>query len=125
MELLATLTEAEQMTIFQLLPLIRNMEIPFLAHFFGEGTSGDTFAHWVVTSGTGAGPTQDGRMTYEAMKAMGAEEIIKLLRMYNPIWSKIGGLTAKTAEFITNFLAYDELQKADEDEDEAGEEATA
>jgi hypothetical protein len=87
----------------------------FFSHFFGEKSGGDTFAHWVVTSGMGADQTLEGRQTYESVKAAGKANILSLLQMH-ALWGQIGSNQGKVEQFVENFIDYDRLREEAEGE---------
>ena len=98
-------------------PALQQITVPFNAHYFGvPETSGYTLAAWVVTGGTAAKETQDGRQQYELVKATGEENLQRILLARPPIQRAIGGFPVeRTQKFIREFLTYDEwLTQQDE-----------
>jgi hypothetical protein len=96
--------------------MLTQMAPALLAHYYGEGTDGATFAHWIITQGMGANPTQEGRQVYDGLREAGKDKILLLLRSHD-IWQRIGVTPQKTNAFLDSFLQYDAIM-AKEDEDE-------
>ena len=89
--------------------MLTQMQQPLLAHYYGNDTGGDTFAHWIITGGTGANPTQAGRQIYDGLHEAGKDKILVLLRSHE-VWNHIGGTPAKTDAFLNQFMNYDVTQ---------------
>jgi len=94
------------------IPMLRRVTEPLLAHFIGAPeTDGYSFAEWVVTGGTNARETQDGRAEYMLMRAAEENEpgsLKRLVMAWPPIGNRIGGFAAgKFDVFIQEFMDYD------------------
>lgn len=89
-----------------------------LAHFFGDQTTGATFASWMITEGTGAQPTQRGRQTYDFMREQGKESIVASIQTYPPIWDQVKAVPSKFDMFLDDFLDYDRIVTEGDDEDD-------
>jgi len=111
-------TEDEMMELQRAQQMLTAMQDALLAHYFGDGTGGDTFANWIITSGTGANPTQSGRRVYDGMREAGKDKLMYLLRSHD-VWKSIGQTPQKTEAFVTTFLAYDD-DAADVDIEKSG-----
>jgi len=114
-------SEAEQLEQF-----LTFIETPFLHHFFGEqeGRTGETFARdflAVVQNGDGTidwnpnGPATDiGRSQYAILRQNGLQKFDRMLRGYQPIWSKVQGFSIqkngepvpKYYQFLQQFMNY-------------------
>jgi len=95
----------------EVIPQLRRLTPAFCAHFVNSPstTSGYTFADWIVTGGIGAGATQEGRTEYEMMKAMGADQIAMVLKVWPPTARVVGGFPPeKLSQFLEEFLHLDE-----------------
>ena len=104
--------------LFQAQKMLTEISPAFLAHYYGEGTDGSTFANWIITQGLGANPTQEGRQVYDGLKEAGKDKIMFLLRSHD-IWQRIGSTPQKTNAFIDSFLAYDAIMEQQEREEES------
>lgn len=109
--------DPEMIELLRAQQMLTQMQDTLLAHYYGEGTGGDTFALWIITNGTGANPTREGRQVYDGMKEAGKDKLLMLLRSH-AIWQHIAQTPQKTATFIDTFLAYDELQEEKANEEE-------
>ena len=100
----------------ELIQEMRRMSDPLCQHFVGagdgpggEGTSGYTFAGWVLTNGVGAAESPEGRAKYELMKGAGVDGLLACVRAWPPIWSRIGGFPPdRMKRFLNEFLSFDE-----------------
>lgn len=105
--------QSEQMQMF-----MQQIEGPFISHFFSAELNGYTFAEHIYNSHPMQGP-----IAYAQMKQAGAEELIKALSTYPPIWSKVGGMQPKLHEFAAQFMNYEEWKNSTDDDDEEETEA--
>ena len=114
---------------------VENSTGPFLSHLYGEGTDGYTFAEFVIGNGMGAGPTPDGRRTYDSIKEQLSPRVVNgqnvfplfdLMRAYPPLWQRLADSSnphvpanpMKLQKFFEEFFAYDDeiIRRADEEE---------
>jgi hypothetical protein len=59
-----------------------------------------------------------GRMAYDALRELGKDVIIQLLHTYPPIWTEVVKTPQKFSAFLDEFLAYDQLMAAQDQEEE-------
>jgi hypothetical protein len=100
--------------------LIPQIESAFLQHFFGgdQDFDGYSFAEWVLSNKTGAGPTPEGRQAYGTIKeTLGRSGLDQLIREYPgsgdgpSLWHRIQGMPAQYSKFLDEFFSYDEWVK--------------
>ncbi len=109
--------DMEMKKMLNMMSNIQSLQQPLLAHFYGEGTDGLTFAEYVISGGFGAGPTPEGRRFYEELKSFGQEKILMFLKT-QAVWEKIGTVPGKAEKFLEEFLNYDEIMAEQEREDD-------
>ncbi len=82
---------------------------PLLAHLFGNGTNGYTFAEFVISDGTMAGPKERGRKFYMTLKEqLKPEGFMMLVRGNAGIWSQVSTIPEQFTKFMEEFFSYDE-----------------
>ncbi len=109
---------------------VEQLRGPFLAHFFSTETlpvgrdmnykaSGYTLAYFLQTDGTGARATDNGRRVYLAVKdQLGPQGLDQLVRQDFELWSKVGSMQQRYAQFMGEFFTYDDwLEKQVEGDD--------
>lgn len=94
---------------------LKRIEGPFLAHFLSPDYDGFTFANQILTGGNGGTmETPDGRAFYQEIKnnlgilpdkTCGLD---RMIRTYEPIWSRVEGNLKGYQQFLSEFFAYDE-----------------
>jgi len=89
-------------------PFVGRVAPAFLAHFFDPNFSGYTFAEYILSGGSGAGNTPEGRQAYGTIKeTLGRQKFDQLIRE-SDLWSRIQGMPQKYAKFLDEFFGYDE-----------------
>lgn len=115
--------DPEMLALFAAQKMLTEIQSVLLAHYYGEGTDGASFAHWIITQGTGANPTKEGRKVYDGMFEAGKDKLLLLLRSH-AVWNEIGQTPMKTNQFVDTFLAYDAItaknaeSESEDDEDD-------
>jgi hypothetical protein len=105
------------------LQFLKDIERPFISHYFGEaGLNGYTFAHAIQAGIMDPqltpvqirdlvairGFSAAGQQNYQAILSWGPQKLDVLIKSYGPIWNTIQGTGPKKyAEFLTQFFNYD------------------
>lgn len=92
-----------------------NFANSFLTHLFGGETDGYTLAQLLITNGTMAGESIEGRKIYMTMKEnLGPQGLDMLVRGNPPVWKQVSSIPQRYAEFINEFFTYDAQQDQNE-----------
>jgi hypothetical protein len=95
------------------LAFLRHIEAAFLTHLLNPDNDGFTFAQWIISGGTGAGESMDGRALYADIKsnmgirADGSCGLDALIQTYAPIWDRAKSDRKSYMKFLTEFFNYD------------------
>jgi hypothetical protein len=96
------------------LAFLRHIEAAFLTHLLNPDNDGFTFAQWIISGGTGAGESMDGRALYADIKSnMGLRPdgtcgLDGLIQTYAPIWDRAKSDRKSYMKFLTEFFNYDQ-----------------
>ena len=94
----------------QAVQFLQQITEPLTLEFLQPNGSGYGFAEWVLAQG-GTDFTAQGRQDYIALRNIGYENLLNMLRAWAPIWNVLGSVPlAKVEKFIREFLSYDEWQ---------------
>jgi hypothetical protein len=95
--------------------LLNMIQKAFLTHLFDTNCDGFTFAQWMISGGTGAGESIEGRALYRDIKAnMGILPdkscgLDKVIQQYPEIiWNTVKSDKPSYYKFLTEFFNYDE-----------------
>lgn len=88
-------------------PLLRSLEN---AEAGEEAHAGADFAYLLIQ--------WNGRMGYDALRELGKDTIINLLRTYPPIWNEVVRVPQKFNVFLDGFMDADRIMKEDQDRED-------
>lgn len=100
-------TQIEENAHMQLLDRLQG---PLITHLSNPDLTGFDFADWLISS------DPNGGMLYSALREMGKDQLINLLRKHKILWDQLRPIPGKLNTFLDQFLHAGDPQPDEEDE---------